>query len=99
MALCVRTHDLDIITEVSDYVAVMYSGRILEYGDAITIFERPRHPFTRASIASYPRIDVKIGIERIPASPSLSSCWVQVSREMQMCSEICREEESESIEI
>jgi len=50
------THDLGIVAEICDAVAVMYAGKIVEYGDVHSIFKRPRHPYTRALIQSLPRI-------------------------------------------
>lgn len=48
------SHDLGIVEHMSDRVAVMYLGRIIETGDWHTIFTRPRHPYTRALIAAIP---------------------------------------------
>ncbi|WP_332693983.1 ABC transporter ATP-binding protein [Bosea sp. (in: a-proteobacteria)] len=48
------SHDLGVVEHMSDRVAVMYLGRIVETGDWHTIFTRPRHPYTRALIAAIP---------------------------------------------
>jgi peptide/nickel transport system ATP-binding protein len=48
------SHDLGVVEHMSDRVAVMYLGRIVETGDWQTIFTRPRHPYTRALIAAIP---------------------------------------------
>jgi oligopeptide transport system ATP-binding protein len=48
-------HDLSIVRHVSDEVAVMYLGRIVEIGDRQSIFSRPAHPYTQALLASVPR--------------------------------------------
>ncbi len=50
------THDLGIISKVSDKVAVMYSGYIVEYGVRKTIFSSPYHPYTRALLKSIPKV-------------------------------------------
>ncbi|MEV6108048.1 ABC transporter ATP-binding protein [Streptomyces sp. NPDC051940] len=50
------THDLDLAAAISDRVYVMYAGRIAESGPADEIFERPRHPYTAALLASTPRL-------------------------------------------
>ncbi|MCL5102662.1 MAG: ABC transporter ATP-binding protein [Armatimonadetes bacterium] len=54
MAVLLITHDLGIVSEVSDKVAVMYAGQIVESGPTRTIFRNPRHPYTRGLLASRP---------------------------------------------
>lgn len=49
------THDLGVIAEVADRVAVMYAGKIVEYGDKIQIFEQPQHPYTRGLLDALPQ--------------------------------------------
>ncbi|MGP3963890.1 dipeptide ABC transporter ATP-binding protein [Nonomuraea sp. 3N208] len=51
------THDLGVVAETADRVAVTYGGRIVETGDVISIFTRPRHPYTAALMRSLPRLD------------------------------------------
>ena len=51
------THDLGIVAEVCDSVAVIYAGEIVEYGDADAIFDNPRHPYTIGLFGSLPRLD------------------------------------------
>lgn len=51
------THDLGVISEMCDYVAVMYAGHIVEYTDIYTIFEKPLHPYTKGLNKSIPRMD------------------------------------------
>ena len=46
------SHDLNVVRYISDRVMVMYLGRIVEIGPATTFFRRPRHPYTRALLAS-----------------------------------------------
>ncbi|MCL1924134.1 MAG: ABC transporter ATP-binding protein [Defluviitaleaceae bacterium] len=53
------THDLGVIAETCDYVAVMYCGKIVEYTDVRTLFEDPRHPYTKGLLASIPNHEVK----------------------------------------
>jgi oligopeptide/dipeptide ABC transporter ATP-binding protein len=55
MALLLITHDLGIVAEASDDVAVMYAGRIVEYADVYTLFETPCNPYTQGLLASLPR--------------------------------------------
>ncbi|MFI9332805.1 ABC transporter ATP-binding protein [Kitasatospora sp. NPDC052868] len=55
------THDLGLAAAISDRVYVMYAGRIVETGPAEALFERPRHPYTAALLASTPRLDAPRG--------------------------------------
>lgn len=57
LSMLLITHDLAVIAEMSDRVYVMYAGRIMEYGDVISIFKRPKHPYTKGLLSSVPRID------------------------------------------
>ncbi len=56
MSVLLITHDLGVIAEMSDRVAVMYAGRVVESGSALDIFDRPAHPYTRGLLASRPKI-------------------------------------------
>ena len=66
------THDLGVVAEVCDRVAVMHAGQLAEVGDVTTIFARPLHPYTQALVRSIPRIDCEVTMEPIPGMvPSL----------------------------
>jgi peptide/nickel transport system ATP-binding protein len=54
LSLLLITHDLGVIAETADRVAVMYAGRIVEEGPVRTIFRDPKHPYTRGLLASIP---------------------------------------------
>ncbi len=56
MSVMLITHDLGVISQVADRVIIMYAGKIVEYGDAKNIFENPLHPYTKALLASVPKI-------------------------------------------
>ncbi len=56
MSVLLITHDLGVIAEMSDRVAVMYAGRVVEFGSVLDIFDRPAHPYTRGLLASRPKI-------------------------------------------
>src|SRR5437879_10413429 len=56
MAIILITHDLGVVAEMADEVAVMYAGKIIEHGSADQIFDNPRHPYTRGLLASIPRL-------------------------------------------
>lgn len=60
------THDLGVVAETADRVLVMYAGRVVETGTVYEIFDDPRHPYTRALLASVPRLDGD-RMERLPA--------------------------------
>ncbi|KQS88174.1 MULTISPECIES: ABC transporter ATP-binding protein [unclassified Rhizobium] len=51
------THDLGVVAELADRVAVMYAGRIVETADVFELFEDPRHPYSNGLLASQPRMD------------------------------------------
>jgi oligopeptide transport system ATP-binding protein len=55
--LILITHDLGVVAEVADRIAVMYAGRIVEHADAATLYARPGHPYTRGLMDSVPRVD------------------------------------------
>jgi oligopeptide/dipeptide ABC transporter ATP-binding protein len=56
-AVMIITHDLGVIAEMADHVAVMYAGRIIEYGAVDQIFEAPKHPYTIALLSSIPMLE------------------------------------------
>lgn len=55
------SHDLSVVRHVSERLAVMYLGRVVEEGDAGQLFSAPAHPYTRALLESVPRLDVEAG--------------------------------------
>ena len=57
MAILFITHDLGVIAEIADEVAVMYRGKLVEYNSAINIFSKPEHPYTKGLLACRPRLD------------------------------------------
>ena len=57
MSVILITHDLGVVAELADRVAVMYAGRIVEEADVRTLFRAPSHPYTVGLLASMPRID------------------------------------------
>lgn len=63
------THDLGVVANMADRVAVMYAGKIVEYGTADEIFYDPRHPYTWALLSSIPDVDSKERLEAIPGTP------------------------------
>jgi oligopeptide/dipeptide ABC transporter ATP-binding protein len=68
-AIILITHDLGVIAEMAQRVAVMYTGRIVEYGDVMEVFHDPRHPYTKGLLRSIPRLDSEDELEELPAIP------------------------------
>lgn len=64
-AIMLITHDLGVVAETADKVAVMYAGCVVESADVETIFENPLHPYTRGLMASIPQIDQPIPKDKI----------------------------------
>jgi len=63
------THDLGVVANMADDIAVMYAGKIVEYGTAEDVFYDPRHPYTWALLASMPDLDTNERLEAIPGTP------------------------------
>ena len=63
------THDLGVVANVADKIAVMYAGKIVEYGTADDVFYDPRHPYTWALLSSMPDLDTEEKLEAIPGTP------------------------------
>ena len=69
MSIIFITHDLGVVANMADRVAVMYAGKIVEVGNVNEIFYDPRHPYTWALLSSIPDIDSKEKLEAIPGTP------------------------------
>jgi len=63
------THDLGVVANMADRVAVMYAGKIVEYGSLHDIFYEPSHPYTWALLSSVPDLDTKDKLLSIPGTP------------------------------
>ena len=63
------THDLGVVANMADRVAVMYAGKIVEYGTEEEIFYDPKHPYTWALLSSIPDVDSKERLDAIPGTP------------------------------
>jgi len=103
LSMLLITHDLGVIAEMSNIVAVMYAGKIVENGDVTTIFKDPGHPYTKGLIAATPSILVKrTRIEGIPGEPPnplavISGC--KFHPRCRYATESCRREEPQLLEI
>jgi oligopeptide/dipeptide ABC transporter ATP-binding protein len=74
MSILFITHDISVAQQVSDVVAVMYAGQIVEYGQASEVFDSPKHPYTQALLASVPTASSEVlrpipGLAADPAHP------------------------------
>ena len=65
MALLLITHDLGVVAEIADDVAVMYAGRIVEHCRVAELFARPQHPYTIGLLGSIPKLHLEQ--RRLPA--------------------------------
>jgi oligopeptide/dipeptide ABC transporter ATP-binding protein len=98
-AVILITHDLGVIAEMADRVAVMYAGRIVEQTDVRTLFRRPLHPYTQGLLASIPVLgQVKEVLDVIPGSvPNLVNlppgcrfaprCRARLQHQLLICTE------------
>jgi peptide/nickel transport system ATP-binding protein len=67
MGMIFITHDLGVIAEIADEVAVMYRGKLVEYGDVKSIFTQSKHPYTKGLLACRPKLDS--ADKRLPTVP------------------------------
>ncbi|MBO5048251.1 MAG: ABC transporter ATP-binding protein [Clostridia bacterium] len=63
------THDLGVVANMADRIAVMYAGKIVEYGTSEDIFYRSAHPYTWALLSSMPDLDTNEKLDAIPGTP------------------------------
>ena len=66
MAIIMITHDLGVVAEIADDIAVMYAGRIVERADARSLFASPQHPYTWGLLRSIPSLEGPRGVELTP---------------------------------
>ncbi|MDY5349431.1 MAG: dipeptide ABC transporter ATP-binding protein [Candidatus Ventricola sp.] len=71
------THDLGVVANMADRVAVMYAGKIVEYGTVDDIFYDPKHPYTWALLSSMPSLDTKDKLEAIPGTRAYTDAIAQ----------------------
>ena len=103
MGLILITHDLGVVADVADKIAVMYSGRVMESADVYTIYARTAHPYTKGLLDSIPRIDAEG--EKLKAIPGLPPSLTALppgcpfSPRCEFATELCRDERPELREI
>ncbi len=81
MSMLFITHDLGVIAEIADKVAVMYRGRLVEYGEVLSIFSNPQHPYTKGLLACRPRLDTPYKL--LPTVDDFLETWTE-DGELQM---------------
>ena len=69
MSIIFITHDLGVVANMADRIAVMYAGKIVEIGSAMEVFYNPKHPYTWALLSSIPDINSKEKLEAISGTP------------------------------
>jgi len=70
IAMMIITHDISVVAEVAEKIAIMYAGKLAEYGDIEAIFARPAHPYTIGLMGAFPSIKgEKKMLQSIPGSP------------------------------
>ncbi|GAY26625.1 ABC transporter ATP-binding protein [Desulfurococcaceae archaeon AG1] len=69
LSIILITHDLSLVAEIADKVAIMYAGKIVELGPSEKIYTEPAHPYTKGLMASIPRIGGSKELAWIPGSP------------------------------
>jgi len=100
-AILFITHDLGIAAQICDRVAVMYSGRIIEIGDTLDIFEKPLHPYTRGLLEAVPRLGQAGSLKFISGMiPDLANPpgGCRFHPRCEHCREACRTQRPPSIE-
>jgi oligopeptide/dipeptide ABC transporter ATP-binding protein len=65
------THDLGVVAEMCDHVAVMYAGKIVEYGSVFDIFEKPQHPYTQGLLDSVPHFESGQKLAKLKTIPGM----------------------------
>ncbi|KGA96141.1 peptide ABC transporter ATP-binding protein [Alkalihalobacillus alcalophilus ATCC 27647 = CGMCC 1.3604] len=96
MSIIMITHDLGVVAETCDYVAVMYCGKVVEYASVKDLFNNPRHPYTVGLLNSLPRHDedVEGELEIIPGSvpsPAEMPTGCRFAPRCAYASDICKE--------
>lgn len=97
MSMILITHDLGIVAETCDKVAIMYAGQIVEYGTVRDVYKNPKHPYTVGLFNSIPKLDEDTK-ELIPIEGQISNsadlpCGCHFHPRCAYCKDICRQKE------
>ena len=100
-AMILITHDLGIVAEMCDHCAVMYAGEIVEYGTVEDIFDRPKHPYTKALYESIPSLDKKTErlhvIRGMVTDPTCLPEYCSFADRCEECAEQCKAGDPEMV--
>jgi peptide/nickel transport system ATP-binding protein len=103
LAMIIISHDLSVLAETCDQLAIMYAGKIVERSTAVEVFSNPQHPYTKGLIAAFPNIK---GERKMPASiagnpPNLIHAppGCRFSVRCYAAQDICKQEEPPLIEV
>ena len=80
MSIMFITHDLGVIAEIADQVAVMFQGHLVEYGDVLSIYENPQHPYTQSLLACRPSLDTPY--KRLPTTSTFMEWHINDDHEL-----------------
>lgn len=102
MGLILITHDLGVVADVADRIAVMYAGRIVEQAPVYDIYHRPAHPYTRGLLDSVPRVDSKgdelFAIKGLPPNLTRIPPGCSFSPRCRFAEAVCREDPEPALE-
>ncbi len=102
-AIMLITHDLGVVAQMADRVIVMYAGQVVESADVYTLFESPKHPYTKALLASIPFVESDVqDLASIPGSiperhHSVIGC--RFANRCELATEYCRLKEPELFDL
>lgn len=103
MAMMIITHDISVVAEVAEKIAIMYGGKLFEHGDIVSIFENPANPYTIGLTGAFPSIKgARKHLKSIPGSPPdlsdpPSGCVFHPR--CRFVQDICKEKDPPTIEV
>ena len=102
-AMILITHDLGVVAETSDDVAVVYAGRIIEMGDIIEVFDNPKHPYTKGLFGALPNMNTDAkrlhAIAGLPPDPTNLPAGCPFNPRCPYAMNVCRDGEVPEIEV
>ena len=103
MGLILITHDLGVVADVADKIAVMYAGRIVERADVFDLYRQPGHPYTKGLLESIPRLDQKgqqlAAIGGLPPNLMRIPAGCAFNPRCKYAQDVCREDRPALLEV